>query len=420
MKIKKDNKNNPCHSALDAGVDSCQERACEVRGLRDERPLGEQSRSKYSFITTWITQSSWVMTVFVFAFVLSLSACGEEKEEAKSDKPTIKIGAILPLTGFDPQGGENAKKTLIYVASQISKNSIINYEVIVEDNAGQTAKGLSATKKLATYDKVDIIINSVSSVCKATAPYLAAINIPQISFVTDRSAAIGKTNFVFWVSAEEFSRKMIQWLKAKEYKYIVAFVSVNDTSEIRYSALENLLRGSDITLNKIAVTPGAKYFAIDIHKAKELNPNVYLILSPMPELDVLGKQLKESGNNIPLSSMDFLNYTQTPTLFEGAEFISADDGNKEIINELVKTLDLKTTYSVAYIYDALHMIDYIVSNYYKIHNKIPNGDEISTELIKLKQYKGAVGELVINENGVIDVQAVVKTIKNGKPVVIEE
>lgn len=95
MKIKKDNKNNPCHSALDAGVDSCQERACEVRGLRDEIPLGEQSRSKYSFITTWITQSSWVMTVFVFAFVFSLSACGEKKEEAKSDKPTIKIMLLV-------------------------------------------------------------------------------------------------------------------------------------------------------------------------------------------------------------------------------------------------------------------------------------------------------------------------------------
>ena len=49
-----------------------------------------------------------------------------------------------------------------------------------------------------------------------------------------------------------------------------------------------------------------------------------------------------------------------------------------------------------------------------------NGHEVSDYLLQLEGYKGAVGELNIDENGIVISQAITKQIKNGKAIKVEE
>ena len=53
----------------------------------------------------------------------------------------------------------------------------------------------------------------------------------------------------------------------------------------------------------------------------------------------------------------------------------------------------------------------------KIKNKF--GKELAKEIIEMKKYDGIVGELVINESGIIESPSVLKQIVNAQPVVVE-
>ena len=59
------------------------------------------------------------------------------------------------------------------------------------------------------------------------------------------------------------------------------------------------------------------------------------------------------------------------------------------------------------------------TNLYRKNKRVPTSDEVADYLLQLKGYNGAVGELVIDTNGIVLSPAVVKQIKDGHPIEVE-
>lgn len=57
---------------------------------------------------------------------------------------------------------------------------------------------------------------------------------------------------------------------------------------------------------------------------------------------------------------------------------------------------------------------------YSKYNRIPTSVEVLEELLKIQNYDGSVGKISINENRIVQSQAVIKKIINGNPVVTEK
>lgn len=77
----------------------------------------------------------------------------------KPDTSGLKIGAIMSLTGDFGAVGENTLKG-IKVAQEVYKEKTGNQvDIVVEDDGGDGAKGLSAYQKLTTQDHVQGLIN---------------------------------------------------------------------------------------------------------------------------------------------------------------------------------------------------------------------------------------------------------------------
>ena len=67
---------------------------------------------------------------------LGLVACGEKAEAPKeNEKPIIKIGATLPLTGDAAEAGQAAKAGLEMILADLQQKGLkYNYQLVFEDN----------------------------------------------------------------------------------------------------------------------------------------------------------------------------------------------------------------------------------------------------------------------------------------------
>jgi hypothetical protein len=85
--------------------------------------------------------------------VFGLAACGDKAEAPKeNEKPVVKIGAILPLTGASAEMGNELKNAALKMLEQY-KDSPVKYELIFEDNqGGSVPKSISAMKKMRVAD----------------------------------------------------------------------------------------------------------------------------------------------------------------------------------------------------------------------------------------------------------------------------
>lgn len=96
----------------------------------------------------------WAVVAVVLV-ILIIFAVSPKKPQTSG----LKIGAIMSLTGDFGAVGENTLKG-IKVAQEVYKEKTSNQvDIVVEDDGGQGAKGLSAYRKLTTQDHVQGLIN---------------------------------------------------------------------------------------------------------------------------------------------------------------------------------------------------------------------------------------------------------------------
>ena len=306
----------------------------------------------------------WLLSLFM---ALALVACKDEKKETNQAvvKPVIKIGVIMSFTGAEPEGANNAKNALLFVKDKKLNNSLVDYKFIFEDSHGEPAKGITVAKKLVDYDNVDVIFSNISAVSKAISPYTENSKVVHLAFSSDKETAKGDTNFVFWISAEEYAEKMHKLLQKLNAKNIAVLVNSDPTSTQRYDALQQLIKDSDINIYKEDIIPGTRDFRITINKMLDKNPDLFLLLAPLPELDIVAKQIRETGSNIMITSMDFINYSLQKELFEGSIYVSTNDGDKQIVDEIMQAINTKNPFALAYMHDALMLLDRAVTTYYQ-------------------------------------------------------
>jgi len=121
-----------------------------------------------------ITIISTVILAIALIAVFSFSQAGTgffslqpEKEE------TIKIGAILPLSGKYGYIGGYMAEGLEMAKDEINSSGSVNgrkLEIVYEDSLADTKTGISAYQKLARIDGVNVVFTTISGVSLGIAP----------------------------------------------------------------------------------------------------------------------------------------------------------------------------------------------------------------------------------------------------------
>jgi branched-chain amino acid transport system substrate-binding protein len=107
-----------------------------------------------------------ILVVIIAAIAIYFTQKPKEPE-------TIKIGAILPLTGNLAFMGEFERNGMLLAADEINNSGGINgkrIEIVFGDSKGQPKEAVSIANKFINIDKIKIIITSMTSVSLAIAP----------------------------------------------------------------------------------------------------------------------------------------------------------------------------------------------------------------------------------------------------------
>ena len=136
-----------------------------------------------------------LVAVFLLGLAFPLAGCVEDD--------TVKVGAVLDVTGPNAPLGEPEKLTLEMMEKQINENGGINgkdLEIIIYDTAGDESECVTLVTKLIEQDNVVAIIGPTS-----TGESLAVVNtvdqaeVPLISCAADEriTLPVGDSEWVF-------------------------------------------------------------------------------------------------------------------------------------------------------------------------------------------------------------------------------
>jgi len=180
--------------------------------------------------------------------------------QAPSDSHTVRIGALLPLTGSGANYGRSLRNGIEIAKEEINAHGGINgkpFEVIYEDSQGDAKTGLSGFNKLVNIDRVPVVIGSISSVILAVAPVADREKVVLInsSAISPKIAELA-TDFLFsiMVSGAQEAQFFANYYVTYHPHDPIAILYSNNTSGIdtKNTLTHDLIKAS----GKIAIAEG--------------------------------------------------------------------------------------------------------------------------------------------------------------------
>ena len=235
----------------------------------------------------------WVL--LVIAIVVGGYFIWENNKVKISEKETIKIGAVLPLTGKAAFVGNMAKEGLLFAESYIN-DSILQgtnkqIKIILEDGEGNPTTSLSALNKLLDRDNCKIIFSIISPVDLSILPiqekrkfiFISHASHPKLSNVNDLVFRHSQT-----VEQEfEIIDKAIKqdWNNS-------AYVYINDDYGVSF---KSLIKQKNNNYIEYAIDANEGVNKSVIEKIVNKNPKYFVLNGSSPILTQVIKALKEKG-----------------------------------------------------------------------------------------------------------------------------
>lgn len=347
--------------------------------------------------------------------VSALSLCTLSFGAYAADKPVVKIGATLPLTGDSAHLGESARDAMILAKESLPKNTKYDYELVFEDDGLEAKKTAAAANKLINIDKVDSIMSFSSGTGGVVSPMAERSKLIHFGLASAQSVADGDYNFIHWTPPAVEGTRFIEELKKQNYKKI-AILCMNQQGVL---AMRDQLKaqvpaaGIEIVNDQIA-DPSEKDFRTMIAKAKATNPDAYVLLFFSPQLEILGKQVKEAGVTQPLTAIESFGLAADPSLFEGSWYVDAADAGKGFNETFEKRFKKQPQLGAPNAYDVVTMIEAAYESAPAKAGEKPAKEDVIKALHAL-QMDGMLGHITIDEKGVVSSPASLKIVKDGKP-----
>ena len=325
-----------------------------------------------------------------------------------SNIASVKIGVILPLSGDLSFVGESAKKSA-EMALNSFQNTKNKYQLIFEDDQYNVNKTITAANKLINIDKVGVIISVGSAEGNVVKPLANKNKIIHFNTAaSDQTIPDGKYIFTHWTPPFEEVKTMVEELIRQKIKKVGIFTTNNDGMIAITDELKRQLEkeGISVTIDE-KINVGERDFRTQIFKMKSNLPDIIVMQNTPPELEILSKQIKEIGIKTPMTSIETFDTTTMPELFKNYWYVTVGDPTDIFKNNYNDQYGSNPSLASGNVYDIISLIIKSTENL----KKIPTSEDISSELLKIKDFNGAMGNLSINSNGIVISKATIKVLK---------
>jgi len=329
---------------------------------------------------------------------------------------SIKIGIILPLTGNSAHLGEGVKNAVTLAQENLGATKY-KYEFIFEDDALDPKRTATAATKLITVDHVDALISYTSGSGNVVAPIAEANKTFHFGIASDPKIAVGEHNFVLWLPVKEQAKVFVAELQKHGIKTIANFVQNQAGIKAADAALKVELANTDIKIvSDQTLNAGDKDFRSALAKSKESGADIYILSAFSPEVELLAKQAREAGITAPFTSINAFELAKDKTPFEGDWYVGEKAPLNGFIDAFRKRFGAEISLGTANVYDVVNLI---VATAEKFPTK-PTTEDLTTAMAATPTTTGVLGTITQGIDGFFGTQPIVKVIKDGKGVPLNQ
>lgn len=327
----------------------------------------------------------------------------------------VKLGLMLPLTGDYGAAGQNMQKGMELAIEQYEKNNPgSQIKVVVEDDAYDTAKGVTAYKKLSELDKVDTILMLSTPVIDAIHEDVKEKGFPVIQLGV-QTVGIADDNIIQFSPASEAPIGFLaKYLDQDEEFYSNKVAVIYDNSPAQLSFFETFDQNYNHEFTEMIVNNKDDLRSYATKIANEDYGAVVVIESPQngalftKELITLDSSLPELVYDAQLQTGfgDYERILGDTNQINGARSMWFKEGNVEEFKRLFKE---KYGEEPGFLADfAYDMVNVALATYDQDDSKWVQNLE------KYTNSQGVSGEISFDENGVRIQPMVITEITNGQ------
>ncbi len=326
---------------------------------------------------------------------------------SNSESATIKIGAILPLTGANAQVGEGLRDALNFALQEYKGDS--KFELIFEDCALDPKTAVTAATKLINIDKVQVMVDAYAPIGNAVSPLAEKAKIPHLSIAFDPNIAKGDYNFMHFTPPSSVSELFISELEKKGISSVAVLRINNQGIQSVFDEFKGQVASTSIRIVADEIfPPGERDLRSRITNMKQSKPQLYVLLSIPPELEIAMEQLKSLAiNNV--STMVYFELSPKRELFNDLWFVGTQLPAAGFVERYESFYKKPITFAVPNMYDIFNLIAYAAD-----HSNTKGSEGIKDELLKIKNFDGALGNLTVDSQGIVISGAQLKIIRSGK------
>ena len=336
---------------------------------------------------------------------------------------SVKIGALVPVTGKGAEWGYTARESIKIAQDEINAAGGIGgvpLKVIFWDTQSKESEGIKGFKKLVTRDKVLAVMGPCfSSIYEILAPQLDRYKVPMISYCSSKPGLSAMSQWAFrntLTSDKQLDPVVKAWVEAYKIKSAVIIHDLEDAVSKAEGAkiLPALLKKFGVKLlGMLTYRTKDTDFSAQITKAKALNPDGVALGSCYQQAAGIAKEARKQGLAAPFvggacaGAPGFIQLGGKAT--EGSYMSTAAwiDDPRASVQAYVKKIQAankgkKPPYGGPRSYDSTYILKMIMEGQ-GVTNKSgdleADRDRIRKGWAALKGYDGVSGETTMNEVG---------------------
>lgn len=337
---------------------------------------------------------------------------------AEDQRPVVRIGAIVPLTGGMAHAGTAFKDAAEMALGDISPTTRFKYELIVEDDQLQAGKAASAAKKLLSIDKVDALISTWSYGGVAVAPLAEKVEKIHFGIAWDHRIVEGtKFSFLNLTPPREIIKKFYEGFHKKGYRKIVIIGWQESGSLYFLDEAQRLSQNSEFEIvQRIEMGPNEEDYKSILLKASKLNPDVYLVNLATPGIDVFMKQARELGIKTPITAMTGFEVAGNIEQIEGLWYVSDSTTPDEFTQRFLARYKHDYIYGIGNYYDSVRLIEFLFE---KSHSpQKPTPIQLLETITKAGEFRSVFGPASLGIDRVVSYEPVFRKVIGGKRVTV--
>ena len=230
-------------------------------------------------------------------------------------------------------------------------------------------------------------------------------------------AANHKYSVVHWIKASSIASGILELLQRMNKKELVVLAIQNQGAAVTINTIKEEIPYTGIKLLDVQYfNPGERDFRMILTRIREEHPDVLVPLAFSPEMEIILRQSRQIGLNVPMPSESY-DIIADKSLGEGQYNVSCSRGTPKFREYIQSAINHDTDYAVPFLYDSL---DFIRAAY-EASSKIDHA--VAAEYLShLKDYPSAAGPVSTDENRFIDSPATYYKIEHGQivPVTLDE